>query len=98
MEIYTHGTQDGVDWDYTIGKMLKDFYWKGWFHNLYITSHSLARELLSKPDTFITISFEGKEYMIDKIRRVPTHANIDDSNTYLTLVANVECEGNIKRC
>lgn len=54
--------------------------------------------MLSKPDTFITISFEGKEYMIDKIRRVPTHANIDDSNTYLTLVANVECEGNIKRC
>ena len=63
-----------------------------------ITSHSLARELLSKPDAFITISIGEKEYMIDKIRRVPTHANIDDSNTYITLVANVECEGNIKRC
>lgn len=36
--------------------------------------------------------------MIDKIRRKPTHANVDDTNTYLTLVTNVECEGNIKRC
>ena len=36
--------------------------------------------------------------MIDKIRSIPTHANIDDSSTYLALVANVECEGNIKRC
>lgn len=63
-----------------------------------ITSHSLARELLSKPDAFITVSFGEKEYMINKIRRVPTHANIDDTNTYLTLSVNVKCEGNIKRC
>ena len=58
----------------------------------------MARELLSKPDAFITVSIGEKEYMIDKIRRVSTHVNIDDSSTYLTLVANVECEGNIKRC
>ena len=58
----------------------------------------MAKELLNKPDGFITISIGEKEYMIDKIRRKPTYANIDDTNTYLTLIINVECEGNIKRC
>ena len=63
-----------------------------------ITSHSLARELLDKPDAFITVLFGEKEYMINKIRRIPTHANMDDSSTYLTLVVGEECVGNIKRC
>ena len=63
-----------------------------------ITSHSLAHELLNKPDAFITVLFGEKEYMINKIRRNSTHANIDDSSTYLTLVIGEECDGNIKRC
>ena len=61
-----------------------------------VKSHSLAKELLNKPDGFITISIGEKEYMIDKIRRTFTCANYDDSNIYFTLVANTECEGNIK--
>ena len=43
----------------------------------FMSSHALARELLSKPDSFITAMLENREYVIDSYKRVPTHANID---------------------
>lgn len=58
----------------------------------------MAQELLNKQNAFITVLIGEKEYMINKIRRMSTHANIDDTNTYLTLVVDEECVGNIKRC
>ena len=40
---------------------------------------------------------KGKEYMIKAIKRVTTHANMDDSYGYWTIVAEDSSEGNIKR-
>ena len=61
------------------------------------TSHSLARELLSKPDGFLTATNGEEEYMINGIQRKATHANIDDTVTYWTLNLQNGGEGNIKR-
>ena len=60
------------------------------------TSHSLADELKSKPDGFITATLGEVEYVIENIKRVATHANLDDTVTHLTLNLR-ECGGNIKR-
>lgn len=57
----------------------------------------LAKELLSKPDGFITATLGEEEYVISNIQRVSTHANIDDSVTYLTLNLRDGGKGNIKR-
>ena len=62
----------------------------------YVTSHSLAKELLDKEDSYITITIGEKEYVISYVKRVKTHANADDTTIYLTLVGD-ECSGNIKR-
>jgi hypothetical protein len=51
----------------------------------YIRSHELAKDLLNRPDGFITATINGKEYVIENFRRVITHANIDDSLGYWTL-------------
>ena len=59
-------------------------------------SHSLADELRNRPDDFITATIGEKEYIIERIKRVATHANKDDSVTHLTLQLR-ECEGNIVR-
>ena len=59
-------------------------------------SHLLADELNGKPDDFITASVGDKEYIIQSVKRVPTHANIDDGVTHLALQLK-ECEGNIIR-
>ena len=64
--------------------------------NYNVTSHELARELLSKPDGFITAMCDGKEYVIGNMKRVTTHANMDDSVMHWTLQLK-ECEGNIIR-
>lgn len=56
----------------------------------------LAKELLSKPNGFITATFDEKEYVISNIQRVPTHANMDDSVTYLTLNLRSCGSGNMK--
>lgn len=61
------------------------------------TSHQLAKELLSKPDSFITATFGEEEYIIDNIKRVATHANLDDSVTHWTLNLRDGGNGNIKR-
>lgn len=56
----------------------------------------MARELLNKPDGFITATEENREFVIESIRKVQTHANCDDRITYWTLKLN-EVIGNIKR-
>ena len=61
------------------------------------TSHTLARELLSKPDGFIIATFGEEEYIISNIQRISTHANSDDSVTYWTLNLRDGGNGNIKR-
>ena len=45
----------------------------------------LARELLNKPDGFITVTLEGKEYSIESTQRVSNCANLDDRIVYWTL-------------
>ena len=62
-----------------------------------VTSHSLARELLNKPDGFITISTEDGEYTIGNIKRKSSHANMDDSVMYWTLKGEYKTEGNVIR-
>ena len=62
----------------------------------FATSHGLAKELLDKEDSYITITIGEKEYVISDVKRVKTHANADDTTIYLTLVGD-ECSGNIKR-
>ena len=64
--------------------------------NYNITSHALARDLLSKPDGFITAMHKEKEFVIGNTKRVATHANMDDSVMHWTLQLK-ECEGNIIR-
>ena len=61
------------------------------------TSHALARELLSKPDGFLTATLENREYVIKDYGRIATHANIDDSVTHWTLNLRDGGQGNIKR-
>ena len=41
--------------------------------------------------------FGEKEYGISNIKRVATHANVDDTVTHLTLLTNEEMNGNIIR-
>ena len=41
--------------------------------------------------------FGEKEYGISNIKRVATHANMEDTVTHLTLQANEEMKGNIIR-
>lgn len=65
--------------------------------NCISTSHELAKELLNKPDSFITAIIGEKEYVIENIKRIATHANVDDSVTHLALNLRDGGEGNIKR-
>lgn len=60
------------------------------------TSHSLAKELLSEPDNFLTVTVKDREYSIRAIKRTRTHANVDDGVTHITLVCE-ELTGNIVR-
>ena len=52
-------------------------------------------ELSARQNEFITITVNGEEYGIECIKRVATHANIDDSTTHLTLKASNCRKGNI---
>lgn len=63
----------------------------------FMSSHALARELLSKPDSFITAMLENREYVIDSYKRVPTHANIDDSIMHWSIELRDGGQCNIKR-
>ena len=62
-----------------------------------ITSHALARELLNRPDGFITAMYnKDDEFIIASIQKVATHANIDDTITYWTLNLKPSEGGNVK--
>ena len=65
--------------------------------NCISTSHALAKELLSKPDGFIVAMLGEDEYVINDLKRVSTHANIDDSITHWSLNLRDGGRGNIKR-
>lgn len=65
--------------------------------NLCLTSHSLAKELLRKPDGFLTAKSGGDEYIITGVRKTATHANIDDTCMYWELELIKDRGGNIKR-
>lgn len=62
-----------------------------------MSSHALARDLLREPDTFLTAMHDDNELVINGYKKVATHANIDDSVTYLTLILRDGGQGNIKR-
>lgn len=62
-----------------------------------MTSHALARELLSKPDGFITATHEDEELIIESYQRKATHANIDDDVWHWTINLRDGGCGNIKR-
>lgn len=62
-----------------------------------VTSHSLARELLNKPDTFLTATDGEYEYVIENFTRIHTHANFDDEVTHLMLQLRKTEGGNIVR-
>ena len=55
----------------------------------------LARELLKRPDSFITAKLSDEEYIIEGLKTVKSHANIDDSVMYITLNLSKICNGNI---
>lgn len=54
----------------------------------------LAKELLSKPDGFIFAINGEEEYIVNAIRRKPTHANWDDTVMHWSLELN-KSNGNI---
>ncbi len=56
----------------------------------------VARELLSKPDEFITVTVGNREYSISHTKMIKTHANVDDGVMHKTLVCE-ELDGNIVR-
>lgn len=60
------------------------------------TSHSLARELLRKPNGFINATIKEKEFIINNIQRVFTCANKDDTEIYWTLNLRSDISGNVK--
>lgn len=57
----------------------------------------MAKELLKKPNGFITATHGEKELIIDNVKRVSNYANSDDSTTYWTLNVRDGGGGNIKR-
>ena len=65
--------------------------------NCICTSHALARELLNKPDGFLTATLGDREYVISDYKRIATHANTDVGVTHWTLNLRVGGRGNIKR-
>ena len=62
-----------------------------------ITTHSLAQELLRKPNGFINATIKEKEFIINNIQRVFTCANKDDTEVYWTLNLKPDETGGIKR-
>ena len=57
----------------------------------------LARELLNKPDGFLTATYKNEELIIENIKRTTTCANMDDSVVYWTFNLRNGGNGNIKR-
>lgn len=61
------------------------------------TTRQLIRELREMEDNFITVVVGDREYIIDHIKSVKTHANIDDSCTHKALICNEMSGKNIIR-
>ena len=61
-----------------------------------VTCYGLANELKSKPDDFLTVTVEDREYIIRGTKKVKNHANVDDSTMHTTLLCD-ENSGNIIR-
>lgn len=57
----------------------------------------MAKELLSKPDGFITITANRTQYIPTDIQRISTHANLDDTVTHWTINTKDGGQGNIQR-
>lgn len=49
------------------------------------TSGMLARELLKCEDDFITVRLSGREYIIEKISRVPDYADVPTTHRCLDI-------------
>lgn len=60
-------------------------------------THSLSKELLSRPNASLVVSVGEREYTIDRFKTRSSYANRDDSSQYITLIAGNECCGNLKR-
>ena len=61
------------------------------------TTRQLMRELKDMEDNFITVVVGDREYVIDHIKSVKTHANMDDSCIHKALVCNEMSGKNIIR-
>lgn len=61
------------------------------------TTRQLIRELQDMGDNFITVVVGDREYIIDHIKSVKTHANMDDSCTHKALICNEMSGKNIIR-
>ena len=61
------------------------------------TTRQLMRELKDMEDNFITVIVGDREYIIDHITTVKTHANIDDSCIHKALICNEMSGKNIIR-
>ena len=64
--------------------------------NFIFTSHKLAKELLERKDSFLTITVGDREYSIEGIKVTKTTANHDDSTLYRTLICGEECRNFIR--
>ena len=61
------------------------------------TTRQLMRELKDMEDNFITVVVGDREYIIDHIKSIKTHANMDDSGIHKALVCNEMSGKNIIR-
>lgn len=61
------------------------------------TTRQLMRELKDMEDNSITVVVGDREYIIDHIKSVKTHANMDDSCMHKALVCNEMSGTNIIR-
>lgn len=66
------------------------------FHFGITRTHELAKELLKSDDNFVTVIVDDREYSIDRIKNIKTHANSDDDCIHKALVCNA-MSGNIIR-
>lgn len=55
----------------------------------------LQRELRKFDDEFLTVEINGREYVIDHVRRRPNY--FDSLSTHIALICNDCGDGNIKR-
>lgn len=63
--------------------------------NIIASCGLLQRELKKFDDEFITVEVNGREYVIDTIRRVPNY--FDALSTHIKLICKDGGDGNIKR-